>query len=97
RPAIVKQDAWVRLPAYSGLRPNGQPYELHQPRGDLSGLPGTTARVVVHTQKQITKGTIELLGQPLVKLLRPLPGPWADTPGLALGGFYTWLAPVGVL
>src|SRR5262249_48302419 len=42
RPAIVKHDAWVRLPNYTGLRANGQPYELPQPRGDITGLPGTS-------------------------------------------------------
>jgi hypothetical protein len=97
RPAIVKQEAWVRLPAYTGLRPDGQPYELYQPRGDVAGLPGTTARVVIHTQKPIVTATVELYGRPAPELRTAIPGPWASLPGVPLASMYSWLVPLGVL
>jgi hypothetical protein len=61
RPAIVKQDAWVQLPRYTGLRPDGLPYELGMPRGDIVGLEKALARVVVTAQKPVKRATLELL------------------------------------
>ncbi|MBL8795516.1 MAG: hypothetical protein JNM56_16545 [Planctomycetia bacterium] len=61
RPSVIRQDAWVQLPRYSGLRPDGQPYELGMPRGDVVGLEKSLARVVIGTQKPVVKATLELL------------------------------------
>ena len=41
-PVVVEQQAWVRLPSWCGKRPDGQPFEMEQPRGDIFALPGST-------------------------------------------------------
>jgi hypothetical protein len=64
RPAIVEQRAWVLLPRYYGLRPNGQPYEVEQPRGDIVAMPHASARLAVKLQKPVTQAAVEILGQP---------------------------------
>jgi hypothetical protein len=64
RPALVEQRAWVLLPHYYGLRPNGQPYEVEQPRGDIVAVPQASARVAVKLQKPVTQAVVEILGQP---------------------------------
>ena len=94
RPAVVKLDAWVQLPEYTGRRPNGQPYETHQARGDVAGLLGTKARIAIETQKPIERATVELLGRPAPELLAGMPMPEVAAP---LGGFLAWLVPVMVL
>jgi len=97
RPAIVKLDAWVQLPDYTGRRPNGQPYETLQARGDIAGLLGTKARLAVETQKPIDRATVELLGRPAPELLAGLPLPVIDPLSVPLAGLYAWLVPVMVL
>jgi hypothetical protein len=62
RPAVVEQKAWVQLPAHCGSRPDGKPYEMTQPRGEVIGLPGSSARVALRFNKPITQATVELLG-----------------------------------
>jgi hypothetical protein len=62
RPAVVEQRAWMVLPDYVGHRPDGQPYEQEQPRGDITGLPHSKARVQIRAQKPIVQATVELLG-----------------------------------
>jgi hypothetical protein len=65
RPVVRRQQAWVQLPAYVGRKPSGQPFEEAQKGADiLYRLAGSTARVVVETQKPIVKATIEVLGPP---------------------------------
>ncbi len=55
----------MQLPGYVGLKPGGQPFEEPQKGGDiLYRLPGSSARVLVETQKPIVKATIEVLGPP---------------------------------
>lgn len=61
RPIIVKQDAWLLLPTYCGTRSDGKPYEKAQPRGDIAGIPGSSARVEIETQRPIENAKIELL------------------------------------
>jgi hypothetical protein len=70
RPAIVEQHAWLVLPRYWGLRPDGSRYEQYQPRGDIVGLPHTSARVSLTTQKPIKEAVLELLGPPQASALR---------------------------
>jgi hypothetical protein len=64
RPVVTEQRAWVLLPSYIGLRPNGTPYEQPQPRGDIVALHQSSARVEVVTQKPIVKAVLELVGPP---------------------------------
>ncbi len=72
RPVVDKQDAWVQLPAYAGLRPDGSPYEQHQQRGEITGLNGTTARVQARTQKPVKEARLEVLGRPGPRILTHL-------------------------
>ena len=39
RPTLTAWEAWLLLPKYVGLRPDQQPYELSQPKGDLKPVP----------------------------------------------------------
>lgn len=65
RPAVRRQQAWVQLPAYVGLKPSGQPFEEPQKGGDIVyRLSGSAARVAIETQKPIVRATIEVLGPP---------------------------------
>jgi hypothetical protein len=69
RPAIVGLRAWVQLPRFCGLRPDGQPYEQEQPQGDVVGIAGSTVRVRFETQKPIRSATLELLGSDTTAVL----------------------------
>jgi hypothetical protein len=71
RPAIVRQEAWVLLPEYCGLKPDGTPYELPQARGEIVGMSGLSARVQVTLQKPIRQAVLEILGTPYPDLSRP--------------------------
>jgi hypothetical protein len=71
RPAVVRQDAWLILPRYCGLRPDGTPYELPQPRGEILGLRGLSARVEATVQKPVREAVLELLGTPYPDLSLP--------------------------
>src|SRR5207249_1052788 len=71
RPVVVKQDAWVILPEYVGLRPDKTPYEVEQSRGEVVGLRGLSARVTVKIQKPVKEAVLELLGAPYPDLSRP--------------------------
>jgi hypothetical protein len=66
RPTVDRLEAWVVLPEYCGLRPDGTRYEEYQSKGDVLGLPGSSARVAVEVQenKSIVEATLEVLGQP---------------------------------
>ncbi|HEY7153873.1 MAG TPA: hypothetical protein VH575_07920 [Gemmataceae bacterium] len=65
RPIVRRQQAWVQLPAYVGLKASGQPFEEPQKGADiLYRLPGSAARVAIETQKPIVKATVEVLGPP---------------------------------
>jgi hypothetical protein len=65
RPVVRRQQAWVQLPSYVGLKASGQPYEEPQKGADiLYRLAGSTARVSIETQKPIVKATVEVLGPP---------------------------------
>ncbi|HQR08367.1 MAG TPA: hypothetical protein PLN21_16175 [Gemmatales bacterium] len=61
RPTLTAWEAWLLLPKYVGLRPDQQPYELPQPKGDLKPVPGCTARISVTTQTPIVEAYAELL------------------------------------
>ena len=63
RPVVQKIDAWVLLPNYVGLRPDGTPYEQYRVRGEIAGPLGSSARVTIEAQKPVVKGMIELLGR----------------------------------
>jgi len=63
RPVVQKIDAWVLLPKYVGLRPDGGQYEQYRVRGEIAGPLSSSARLVVSTQKKISKGRVELLGR----------------------------------
>jgi hypothetical protein len=62
RPVVIEQTAWVWLPAFCGTRPDGSRYEQLQGRGEILGILGSSARVVVKIQKPIKSGWLELLG-----------------------------------
>ncbi len=67
RPVVQKLEAWVILPKYVGLRPDGRPYEQARVRGEIAGPTGSSARVGVGIQKPIVKGALELLARPPVE------------------------------
>jgi hypothetical protein len=71
RPAVVRQEAWLILPSYCGLRADKRPHELPQPRGEIVGLRGLAARVEVKFQKPVREAVLELLGTPYPDLARP--------------------------
>jgi hypothetical protein len=71
RPSVIKQDAYVILPDYVGFRPGGRPYEQSQPRGDISGMQGLAARVVIQTQKPIVHAVLQIHGSPYPDLSGP--------------------------
>jgi hypothetical protein len=71
RPVVVRQDAWLILPSYCGRRPDGTPYEMPQPRGDIVGLRGLSARVEATIQKPVRAAELELLGTPYPDLAGP--------------------------
>ncbi|MFO0809630.1 MAG: hypothetical protein U0746_13480 [Gemmataceae bacterium] len=62
RPSVVRQDAWTLLPKHVGTTPDGRQYALPQTKGEIVGLPGSSAMVAFITQKPIVKATLELLG-----------------------------------
>jgi hypothetical protein len=62
RPAVIEHFAWTLLPSFCGLRPNGERYEVTQPRGDVVGISGSTAKIVLATQKPVSIAKIEILG-----------------------------------
>jgi hypothetical protein len=62
RPAVVEQAAWTLLPAFCGVRPSGERYELPQARGDVIGIPGSTAKITATIQKPVAEAKIEVLG-----------------------------------
>ncbi|MHB1423574.1 MAG: hypothetical protein ACYC3I_10340 [Gemmataceae bacterium] len=92
RPSVRRQQAWVQLPAYIGVKPSGQLYEEPQKGADLVyRLAGSTARLAIETQKPIVKATVEVLGPPRTnsgewrvasgeKDLSPLHSPLAPRP-----------------
>jgi hypothetical protein len=43
------------------MRPDGKPFELAQPRGEVIGLPGSSARVALGFNKPVAKAFVELL------------------------------------
>jgi hypothetical protein len=61
RPIVQKQDAWVQLPAFCGTNAEGKRYEQQQGHGDVVGIPGSSVRVAIQTQKLIRGATIEVL------------------------------------
>lgn len=71
RPVVVRQDAWVILPAYLGKQSSGAPYEIEQSRGEIVGLRGLSARVQAKVQKPVKEATLELLGTPYPNLAGP--------------------------
>ncbi|MCS6975978.1 MAG: hypothetical protein NZM31_03060 [Gemmatales bacterium] len=85
RPAVRKLEAWVQLPSYIGPRPDGSPYEEYQPRGEITGLFGSSARIRFETQKPILEATVEVLGHPAPEVLAWLPIQSLQPPAVALG------------
>jgi hypothetical protein len=62
RPVIIENQAWIVLPEFCGKRPDGGRYEQPQGRGDVVGIAGSAVRVMLKTQKAITKARLEILG-----------------------------------
>ena len=62
RPVVVEQTAWLQFPEYCGVHQDGSRYEQLQGRGDVIGIAGSSARVVVKVQKLIKEGFLELIG-----------------------------------
>jgi hypothetical protein len=63
RPIVQEQLAWVQLPAFCGLRPDGRRYEQPQSRGDIVGIPESAARLVVKVQKPVRRAWLDILGR----------------------------------
>jgi hypothetical protein len=70
RPVVQRIEAALVLPAYVGLRPDGQPYERPLSRGEVAGPKGASAKVWIQCQKPIVKAEIELLGTEAVPTRR---------------------------
>ena len=80
RPIVQRQQAWVQLPSYIGMKPTGKPYEEPQKGADIVyRLAGSTARIAIETQKPIVKATIEVLGPPHAFAEPVQPGARAET------------------
>lgn len=62
RPVVQKQQAWVLLPDYCGTRPDGGRYEVPQGRGDVVGIAGSSARIVVEVSQPVAFAELQLLG-----------------------------------
>jgi hypothetical protein len=71
RPHIEQQEGYLLLPDYVGLRPNGKPYEERQPTGDIKGMPGLQARIVVKVQKPIYRAVLQTFGTPFPDVSGP--------------------------
>lgn len=67
RPIVIDQQAWVQLPAFCGTKPDGSRYEQPQGRGDIVGIPGSSARIAIQTQKPVRRAFLQLLGPADVK------------------------------
>lgn len=63
RPIVQEQLAWVQLPAFCGVKPDGSRYEQAQGRGDIVGIPGSAARIQIKTQKPVRRAFLQLLGE----------------------------------
>ncbi|MFO0812321.1 MAG: hypothetical protein U0796_03830 [Gemmatales bacterium] len=62
RPVLSSWEAALVLPRYVGLRPDQQPYELPQPKGDVKPVPASAMRLQVTTPTPIVEAVAELLG-----------------------------------
>jgi hypothetical protein len=62
RPILVSWEAWLQLPTYIGVRPDGKCYEVAQSKGDLQPIPGSSARIEVVTKTPIVESVAEILG-----------------------------------
>jgi hypothetical protein len=71
RPNIEQQEGYLILPAYVGLRPDGKPYEQHQPTGDIAGMAGLSARIVAKVQKPVSRAVLRTYGSPYPDLAAP--------------------------
>jgi hypothetical protein len=64
RPVVKKQEAWVLLPSYCGVRPNREPFAEYQRGAEIvRRLPGSSARVTAEIQKAVGGAWLEVLGQ----------------------------------
>jgi len=61
RPAISRQDAWLVLPRYCGVKSDSKPFEKLQARGDIAGIDQSSARIDIEIQKPVRAAKIELL------------------------------------
>lgn len=61
RPDLVANEAYLILPAFVGLRPDGKPYEELQDRGDITGFRDCRARIVVTASKPLARATLQLM------------------------------------
>jgi len=62
RPVVLNIEGWSMLPAYCGVKPDGGRYERVQPRGEITGISGSTARLLIQVQKPVITAALELLG-----------------------------------
>ena len=75
RPSIEELLAWTILPSYVG---NGERAEIDQPRGDIIGIPGSSARVKITTPRPIAKGHLEFLAPKPAPVKKDEPGDVKD-------------------
>ncbi|QVL30149.1 hypothetical protein KIH39_14940 [Telmatocola sphagniphila] len=62
RPVISRIDAWVQVPEYVGLKPDGTPYENYMPQqGEIVCLGGSKVRIEIEISKAIKEGQLHLL------------------------------------
>lgn len=73
RPVVTALAAWLQLPTYCGQRPDGSRYEQAQSRGDVAGIRGSSARIVIRTQKPIRSAALEMLGETSGEVRRTVP------------------------
>lgn len=64
RPSVSAQEAYVQLPGYLGLQPDGTTYEERHPTGDVGGMPELSVRIVAKTQKPVLRAILQTYGSP---------------------------------
>lgn len=64
RPVVSRIDAWVILPDYVGVKPDGTPYEEYMPQqGEVACRAGEKTRIEIETSKPVKTAVLHLLGQ----------------------------------
>ncbi len=73
RPVVTDLEATLLLPAYCGQKPDGSRHEQAQSHGNVAGITGSSARIVIKVQKPIKSAALELLGSQGMEVRRTVP------------------------